>query len=95
MARPHPETCQHCAYDRRFPGFETGGWIDTGNNGPIVPCPVCNDEGSWPFDPAAWCRDEDFSAWSAARVPVPMEPPGPQGADVPGDGPGHDEQLPG
>lgn len=40
--------CQHCEYDRRFPGFENGGWIQQDNNGPIVPCPVCNDDGAHP-----------------------------------------------
>jgi len=43
-----PENCPHCEYDRRFPGFETGGWMQQDNNGPIVSCPVCNDDGKHP-----------------------------------------------
>jgi hypothetical protein len=41
-----PATCPHCEYDRRFPGFESGGWMQQDNNGPIVSCPMCNDDGS-------------------------------------------------
>ena len=41
-----PATCPHCEYDRRFPGFEAGGWMQQDNNGPIVSCPLCNDDGS-------------------------------------------------
>lgn len=41
-----PIDCPHCEYDRRFPGFEGGGWIQQDNNGPIVSCPLCNDDGS-------------------------------------------------
>lgn len=41
-----PANCPHCEYDRRFPGFEGGGWIQQDNNGPIVSCPMCNDDGS-------------------------------------------------
>lgn len=37
MPRPHPEKCQHCEHDRRFPDFEKGGWIEQGNNGRIAP----------------------------------------------------------
>jgi hypothetical protein len=40
--------CPHCEYDRRFPGFEAGGWVQQDNNGPIVSCPVCNPDGSYP-----------------------------------------------
>jgi len=43
-----PANCPHCAYDRRFPGFESGGWMQQDNNGPIVSCPLCNDDGSHP-----------------------------------------------
>lgn len=43
-----PTTCWHCEYDRRFPGFETGGWLQQDNNGPIVSCPVCNTKGEHP-----------------------------------------------
>lgn len=45
-----PWECPHCAYDRRFPYFEGGGWMQQENNGPIVSCPMCNDDGSHPFD---------------------------------------------
>lgn len=41
-----PATCPYCEYDRRFPGFEAGGWIQQDNNGPIVSCPLCNDDGA-------------------------------------------------
>ena len=41
-----PSNCPHCEYDRRFPGFEGGGWLQQDNNGPIVSCPLCNDDGS-------------------------------------------------
>lgn len=44
---PHPSECPHCEYDRRFPGFEFGGWMQQDNNGPIVPCPMCNDDGAY------------------------------------------------
>lgn len=43
-----PATCPHCEYDRQFPGFEGGGWMQQDNNGPIVSCPMCNDDGSHP-----------------------------------------------
>lgn len=46
IKRPAPAECPHCEYDRRFPGFEGGGWMQQDNNGPIVSCPVCNDDGS-------------------------------------------------
>lgn len=48
-----PQNCPHCEYDRRFPETEMGGWLYFGNNGPYVSCPVCNDDGSFPFDAAA------------------------------------------
>lgn len=41
-----PANCPHCEYDRRFPGFEGGGWMQQDNNGPIVSCPMCNDDGA-------------------------------------------------
>lgn len=44
--RLKPEECPHCEYDRRFPGFEGGGWMQQDNNGPIVSCPWCNPDGS-------------------------------------------------
>ena len=50
-ARRHgifPSNCPHCEYDRRFPGFEGGGWMQQDNNGPIVSCPMCNPDGGHP-----------------------------------------------
>jgi len=44
-----PANCPHCEYDRRFPDFDGGGWMQQDNNGPIVSCPVCNPDGSHPF----------------------------------------------
>lgn len=41
--------CPHCEYDRRFPCFEAGGWMQQDNNGPIVSCPMCNPDGDGPF----------------------------------------------
>jgi hypothetical protein len=46
-----PAECPHCEYDRRFPDFERGGWMQQDNNGPIVSCPMCNDDGSYPRSP--------------------------------------------
>lgn len=43
-----PSECPHCKYDRRFPGFEAGGWMQQDSNGPIVPCPLCNDSQAYP-----------------------------------------------
>ena len=43
-----PANCPNCEYDRRFPGFEGGGWLETDNNGPIVACPLCNPDGAHP-----------------------------------------------
>jgi len=40
-----PDDCPHCEYDRKFYG---GGWVYYGNNGPISPCPLCNDDGKHP-----------------------------------------------
>lgn len=42
-----PTECPHCEYDRRFLDFEMGGWMQQDNNGPIVSCPLCNDDGSY------------------------------------------------
>lgn len=47
--RYKPFNCPHCEYDRRFPGFESGGWIRQDNNGPIVSCPVCNPDQTHPL----------------------------------------------
>ena len=43
-----PADCPHCEYDRQFPGFEGGGWVQQDNNGPIVSCPLCNPNGIHP-----------------------------------------------
>lgn len=43
----NPRDCPMCEYDRRFPGFEAGGWLQQDNNGPIVSCPMCNDNGAY------------------------------------------------
>jgi hypothetical protein len=48
MAKWTPADCPHCEHERRFPGFEAGGWLQQDNNGSIVSCPVCNDDGHWP-----------------------------------------------
>lgn len=56
-----PSVCPHCEYDRRFPGFERGGWMRQENNGPIVSCPMCNPNG-------LFIRDEiDEVAVSSAK----------------------------
>lgn len=47
-AKVTPANCPHCEYDRRFPPLEGGGWLQQPNNGPIVPCPVCNPKGEHP-----------------------------------------------
>lgn len=43
--RPQPRFCPMCEFDRKFPGFEKGGWMQQDNNGPIVSCPLCNPNG--------------------------------------------------
>lgn len=35
-----PPQCQYCA------GEPEPHWIEMPNNGPIVPCPVCNPDGA-------------------------------------------------
>jgi len=45
LRRFTPANCPLCEYDRRFPGFEKGGWMQQDNNGPIVSCPMCNPGG--------------------------------------------------
>jgi hypothetical protein len=35
-----PDECPHCQYDRQSPGLQQD------NNGPIVPCQLCNPDGS-------------------------------------------------
>jgi len=62
MNRPHPTECPHCEYDRQFPGFERGGWMWQENNGPIVSCPYCNDDGSYPREPYTKASERDTSA---------------------------------
>ena len=46
-------TCPYCEYDRRFPGFEGGGWVRHTNSGPVVPCQLCNPDGKGPVFRAA------------------------------------------
>jgi hypothetical protein len=46
IKRITPANCPLCEYDRRFPGFEAGGWMQQDNNGPIVSCPMCNPDGT-------------------------------------------------
>lgn len=48
-----PATCPYCEYDRRSRGFERGGWVQHSNNGPIVPCQLCNPDGKRPVFRAA------------------------------------------
>lgn len=36
-----PLTLKRCEYCRDEP---LAGWIETDNNGPVVPCPSCNDK---------------------------------------------------
>lgn len=48
VRRLTPATCPHCAYDRKFPETFSGGWIYPGNNSPIVPCGMCNPNGTYP-----------------------------------------------
>jgi hypothetical protein len=57
MPKPLPKDCPHCKYERQFPGFETGGWIQMANNGPIVSCPVCNDDCSHPRNAEHWTTE--------------------------------------
>jgi len=45
LRRFTPANCPLCEYDRRFPGFEKGGWMQQDNNGQIVSCPMCNPGG--------------------------------------------------
>ncbi len=40
----HPKSLDICAHCVREP---ERGWIEQDNNGPIVPCPVCNSEGAY------------------------------------------------
>lgn len=39
--------CQDCKYCKRDNKVLGPGWIEMDNNGPIVPCPVCNDNGRY------------------------------------------------
>jgi hypothetical protein len=68
--RPEPTECPHCEYDRRFPGFEFGGWMQTDNNGPIVPCPMCNPNETHPMIDESYVRE----IIKAAEQRGPMEP---------------------
>ena len=61
-----PSNCPHCEYDRRFPGFEAGGWMQQDNNGPIVSCPMCNPHAVHPFEPRASQHPQQHRATPAA-----------------------------
>lgn len=37
-----PANCPHCNGE---PAWVGAGWIEQPNNGPIVACPLCNDDG--------------------------------------------------
>jgi hypothetical protein len=39
------EACPHCEPDHKHYG---AGWVYHGNNGPIAPCPLCNNDGKHP-----------------------------------------------
>ena len=41
-SEPEEPYCEYCQAESE------PGWIETDNNGPIVPCPICNDDGSKP-----------------------------------------------
>lgn len=71
MPKPSPRNCPHCRYDRKFPGTAWGGWIYTGNNGPVVACPVCNADGTYPRSP-----EVKTARWQGAYVAVVTTPPG-------------------
>ena len=38
-----PDDCPHCAPDHKYYG---PGWVYHGINGPISPCPLCNNDGA-------------------------------------------------
>lgn len=57
-----PQNCPHCEYDRRFPHTDMGGWIYFGNNGPFVPCGLCNPDGSHPRISAEECRGPEVAS---------------------------------
>lgn len=57
IVRFTPAECPHCEYDRRFPGFETGGWMQQDNNGPIVSCPMCNADGKFERKREHWTTE--------------------------------------
>ena len=37
------KSCPHCEPDHKYYG---PGWVYMGNNGPIAPCPMCNNDGA-------------------------------------------------
>lgn len=45
MPKTAPKNCKYCKPDHKHYG---PGWIYMGNNGLIVSCPVCNDDGQLP-----------------------------------------------
>ena len=56
--------CSYCEVS----GQTEKGWIETDNNGPIVPCPVCNDDGHI----SRW--DGDVEIIKTKRGIVELEP---------------------
>jgi hypothetical protein len=44
----NPTNCPNCEYDRSFPETSGGGWMYMGNNGPIIPCAMCNADEKYP-----------------------------------------------
>ena len=43
--RLSPLNCPHCNGEPEWVG---PGWIEQTNNGSIVSCPLCNDDGAYP-----------------------------------------------
>lgn len=45
MDRADPAQIERIVACRNCDGEPEPGWIETLNNGPIVPCPICNPDG--------------------------------------------------
>ena len=45
--------CEYCANEPE------PGWMETSNNGPIVPCPLCNFDGKRPRESRSLSRYAD------------------------------------
>ncbi len=58
-------TLKRCEYCRNEP---EPGWIDTDDNGPIVPCPVCNQKTRF---------EREFDKAVAARRTLSEQSPAP------------------